>query len=148
MELTNEQISEFQRTFPIVIPDPSKLVETMLLELFKTHREYLSLFKKLSDVSYEKLATSPEFQLHAELVGSALRAVVDLLDKPDELKSVLFKLGAKHKKYGVTPEHIQNLGDILIGLVTDAIGEGQPQLLSLYKTTLAMVLNALSEACV
>ncbi|KAL5235477.1 hypothetical protein ACI65C_002887 [Semiaphis heraclei] len=117
------------------------------LELFRENPEYQSLFKRLKNLSIDELASNHQFMSHASKVGAALGSTIDHLDKPEELEKLLTNLGIKHKKYGLTAKHFQVIGDVLVAMISEAIGDNEPELLDLWKSSLTSVLNIIIAAC-
>ncbi|VVC25581.1 Globin,Globin-like [Cinara cedri] len=145
--LSSEQISELKKSWSKLARDPCRLASDLVIRLFKENPEYQSLFKRLKGLSVDELASNSQFKVHASKVGASLVSAVDHLDKPDELEELLTDLGIKHKKYGLTPTHFQVIGDVLISMIAEAIGDTEPELLNLWKSSLASVIEVVVAAC-
>ncbi|CAI6361044.1 unnamed protein product [Macrosiphum euphorbiae] len=140
------QISQLKDSWSLLAQDPSQLASALVIRLFKENPEYQSLFKKLKNLSIDELESNPQFMSHASKVGAALASTIDHLDKPEELEKLLTNLGIKHKQYGLTAKHFQVIGDVLVSMIAEAIGDSEPELLDLWKSSLTSVLSIIIAA--
>jgi hemoglobin-like flavoprotein len=58
----------------------------------------------------------------AKRLMAAVKAAVDDLDHLDEVVAFLVKLGARHARYGVRPEHFDAGGEALLWTLEQALG--------------------------
>ncbi|XP_026805815.1 neuroglobin-like [Rhopalosiphum maidis] len=141
------QISQLRDSWSVLAQNPTQLASALVIRLFKENPEYQSLFKRLKNLPMDELASNPQFMSHASKVGAALGSTIDHLDKPEELEKILTNLGIKHKKYGLTPKHFQVIGNVLVAMIAEAIGDTDPELLDLWKSSLTSVLSIVIAAC-
>jgi nitric oxide dioxygenase len=52
-----------------------------------------------------------------------LRALLGLLDRPEDLRRTLEELGARHVGYGVSPEHYAPVGAALLDMLAFVLGK-------------------------
>lgn len=77
--------------------------------------------------TWDELKGDKRLKMHAGRVTSALSALVDNLNNPDELKQVLNNMLMGHKARDITLEQFVNLQKVLIDFLKDALG---PQLMN------------------
>jgi hemoglobin-like flavoprotein len=58
----------------------------------------------------------------ARRLMAAMKVAVDSLERPDEVAPFLLKLGARHVRYGVGPEHLAVVPDALVWTLEQGLG--------------------------
>jgi hemoglobin-like flavoprotein len=64
-----------------------------------------------------------DIESQAAKLMDMLAAALSLLEKPDELVTVLEELGARHVEYGVQTAHYDTVGAALIGMLQSVLGK-------------------------
>ncbi|MCW1925394.1 globin domain-containing protein [Luteolibacter arcticus] len=52
-----------------------------------------------------------------------LAALLDMLEKPDELNEIMEEMGIRHLGYGVKDEHYATVGVALLGMLSSVLGK-------------------------
>jgi hemoglobin-like flavoprotein len=73
------------------------------------------------DPSLEALFRDDPAARRAKLMAG-LGAIVDALDRPQEVVAEVRELGRRHARYGVLPEHYATVGEALIRALAQALG--------------------------
>ncbi|XP_025422465.1 globin-like isoform X1 [Sipha flava] len=147
MALSPVQISRIRRSWSALAQDPTELASALVIRMFKENPEYISLFKRLKGLSIDELQSNSQFKAHASKVGGALGATIDHLDKPEKLEELLTDIGIKHRKYGLSPKHFEVIRNVLIAIIAEAIGDTDPELLDLWKSSLTGVMSIIVAGC-
>lgn len=89
-------------------------------ELGPAREFYRRLFELAPDA--QRLFTR-EIGLQAKKFADMLAWIVAHLGKPDELCKEMRELGARHRGYGVSPDHYASVGSSLIWMFKHALGD-------------------------
>lgn len=106
-----QQIESVRSDWALVERDPDRFVAGFYERLFGIDPAARRLFSDDMSQQRRKLAI-------------ALRFVVNQLDRPDQLRSVLVGLGQRHASYGVKPEHFDSVGRALVETLDEELGAG------------------------
>jgi hemoglobin-like flavoprotein len=99
----------------------------LLRESFESAQEYSNALTKLFYGRLFELApaTRPLFKTSIEEQSfkllNMLAAIIDALDRFEELRPMMFELGHKHVAYGARPEHYQILRKALLWALAQAL---------------------------
>jgi uncharacterized protein YjbI with pentapeptide repeats len=108
--LDADQVAEVRRTFELLAAQGVGPVELFYERLFAAAPETRPLFR-----------ADPAHQARKFL--SSLRVIVSALDSPIRHVAVLQSLGERHRGYGVAPAHYRVVGDTLISVLAERLGE-------------------------
>lgn len=64
-----------------------------------------------------------DIEAQADKLMAMLRQAIDLLDHPARLDPILRQLGHQHAGYGVEPTHYDLVGEALLGMLEDVLGD-------------------------
>lgn len=103
-------VNLLRSSFKLLAPKGNELVERFYGELFAKFPQVKPLFKN----------TSPKEQQKKLL--TALKLVINNLNKPEALQSALQDLGARHQGYGAEPAHFGAVKSTLLGVMRDMAG--------------------------
>jgi hypothetical protein len=70
--------------------------------LFRTYPDYLSLFQALAALDEQSLGGSSALHSHAKLFMVTMASIVESMDDPRRLDSVINTIVEKHKPFGLT----------------------------------------------
>jgi nitric oxide dioxygenase len=98
-------------SFDLVAPEKDKFAEAFYVRLFEKYPATRPFFAN-ADMSQQTRA-----------LAATLAVVVAGVEKGENLVPVLESLGARHKTYGVKPEHYPIVGEILIETFQSYLGE-------------------------
>jgi hemoglobin-like flavoprotein len=108
--LTPSQIGLVQSSFQQVLPIADTAGELLYGRIFALAPETRALF-------------GDDIRPQAKRLMRAVKDAVDGLDHLDDLVPILVKLGARHVKYGVRPEHFELGGEALIWTLEQGLGD-------------------------
>lgn len=98
-------------SFELIAPRADELAERFYQILFEDNPGVKPMFANTDMKNQQKM-----------LIG-ALSAVMDLLDKPEELTKVLHDMGAKHAEYDVKEEQFPAVGAALLKTLEEIAGD-------------------------
>jgi len=64
-----------------------------------------------------------DIEVQAQKLMAMLGQAVDLLEHPARLNSILKELGRRHAGYGVQTAHYELVGEALLGMLNDVLGD-------------------------
>ena len=108
--ITEAQIALVQSSFLHVLPIADTAGQLLYGRIFVLAPETRSLFEE--DIAPQ-----------ARRLMTAVRAAVDGLDNLEQIAPFLVKLGARHARYGVRPEHFDVGGEALLWTLEQGLGE-------------------------
>ena len=108
--ITEAQIVLAQSSFAHVLPIADTAGQLLYGRIFTLAPETRSLFDDDIEPQEKRLMT-------------AVKAAVDGLDNLEQLAPFLVKLGARHVRYGVTPEHFEVVAEALLWTLEQGLGE-------------------------
>jgi len=124
----------------------------LILQSFQSAEEYSIAFTKLFYGRLFELQPSlrPLFKISLEEQSrkllDTLRAVVESLDRFDELRPKLLELGRKHVTYGAKPEHYEVLRTALLWTFAQALGlEFDPETRAAWDQMLRLISEIMLE---
>ena len=83
-------------------------------------------------------------ETQAKKLTDMLAAAISLLERPSELESVLFRLGARHVEYGAKAEHYPVVAQALLDMLAEVLGgEFTPALRGAWSEMLHIVSNTM-----
>jgi len=97
-------------SFDLIAPDKDQFAEAFYQRLFEKYPETRAFFAN-TDISKQ-----------ARSLAATLAVVVAGVEKGEDLTPTLQKLGARHKTYGVLPEHYPVVGEVLIETFQNRLG--------------------------
>jgi nitric oxide dioxygenase len=110
MPLSPNEIRVIRETFALVEPIAGKATELFYKRLFEIAPDTRRLFKGDMGAQGRKLM-------------AALKALVDGLDRADQVLPVLERLGVSHRKYGVKEQHYDAVGAALLWTLSEGLGD-------------------------
>jgi len=108
--LTALQIQLVQSSFEQVLPIADAAGELLYGRIFELAPESRALF-------------GDDIRPQAKRLMGAVKAAVNGLDNLDDLVPFLVKLGARHVRYGVQPEHFEIGGEALMWTLEQGLGD-------------------------
>ncbi|KOX77511.1 Cytoglobin-2 [Melipona quadrifasciata] len=90
---------------------------------FKKYPEYQRYFPAFKDTPLNELPANKRFQAHCASVITALNNVIDSLHDPELMEASLVSLAERHKKRGQTKEEFQNLKEVTLEVLRQALGK-------------------------
>jgi hemoglobin-like flavoprotein len=107
--MTNEQKHLIRQTFDLVAPMADSVAAVFYRRLFELDPSLRALFPPMLVEQGRKLM---------QMLGAA----VGMLDRPQQLTSVLESLGRRHAGYGVRDEHYDTVGEALLWTLERGLG--------------------------
>ena len=107
--MTNEQKHLIRQTFDLVAPMSDSVAEVFYRRLFELDPSLRALFPPILVEQGRKLM---------QMLGAA----IGMLDRPQQLISVLETLGKRHTGYGVRDEHYDTVGEALLWTLERGLG--------------------------
>jgi nitric oxide dioxygenase len=108
--ITSEQIELVQTSFQQVLPIADVAGELLYERIFALAPEARALF-------------ADDIRPQARKTMAAVKLAVDGLNQLDKVAPYLVKLGARHVRYGVRPEHFDVVGGALMWTLEQGLGE-------------------------
>jgi nitric oxide dioxygenase len=108
--ITSQQIELVQSSFEQVLPIADIAGELLYGRIFELAPEARALFAE-------------DIRPQARRLMAAVKIAVDGLDRLEEVAPYLIKLGARHVRYGVRPEHFDVGGTALLWTLEQGLGE-------------------------
>ena len=108
--ITSEQIELVQSSFKQVLPIADVAGELLYGRIFVLAPETRALFDE-------------DIRPQAKRLMAAVKVAVDGLDHVEDVAPFLIKLGARHVRYGVRPEHFDVGGEALLWTLERGLGE-------------------------
>jgi hemoglobin-like flavoprotein len=108
--MTPEQIRHIQKSWAAVVPIASTAADLFYERLFDLDPSLRALFPADLSVQKKKLMD----MLHQVVLG---------LDELPALLPSVRELGARHRKYGVAPQHYETVGSALLWTLRKGLGE-------------------------
>ena len=97
-------------SFNLIAPNKDQFAEAFYQRLFEKYPQTRSFFAKT------------DMAVQARALAATLAVVVAGVEKGDDLTPTLQSLGARHKTYGVLPEHYPIVGEVLIETFQNRLG--------------------------
>jgi hemoglobin-like flavoprotein len=107
--MTNEQKHLIRQTFDLVAPMADSMAEVFYRRLFELDPSLRAMFPPVLVEQGRKLM---------QMLGAA----IGMLDRPQQLISVLESLGKRHAGYGVRDEHYDTVGEALLWTLERGLG--------------------------
>lgn len=107
--MTNEQKHLIRQTFDLVAPMADSVAAVFYRRLFELNPSLGALFPPILVEQGRKLM---------QMLGAA----IGMLDRPQQLISVLESLGKRHASYGVRDEHYDTVGEALLWTLERGLG--------------------------
>ena len=108
--ITEAQIAVVQSSFVHVLPIADTAGQLLYGRIFVLAPETRSLFEE--DIAPQ-----------AKRLMTAVKAAVDGLDNLEQIAPFLVKLGARHIRYGVRPQHFEVVAEALLWTLEQGLGE-------------------------
>jgi len=108
--LTNTDIDLVQDSFALVLPIADQAGMLFYGRIFELAPEARALF-------------GDDLPLQASRTMAAVKTAVDGLRDLDRIGPMLVRLGARHARYGVVPEHFEVVGAALMWTLEQGLGE-------------------------
>jgi nitric oxide dioxygenase len=108
--ITSQQIELVQSSFRQVLPIADIAGELLYRRVFELAPETRALFDE-------------DIRPQARRLMAAVKMAVDGLDRLETVAPFLIKLGARHVRYGVRPEHFEVGGAALLWTLEQGLGE-------------------------
>jgi hemoglobin-like flavoprotein len=109
--MTREDIYELRKSFAVVEGQSEVAALVFYKRLFELEPALQRMFRT-------------PIQQQAHKLIDALSLLVSLLDRPDALRAELEELGARHVRYGVEDRHYAIVGQALLDMLAQVLGEG------------------------
>jgi methyl-accepting chemotaxis protein len=97
-------------SFELIAPDKNQFAEAFYQRLFEKYPQTRPFF------------ANTDMSVQARSLATTLAVVVVGVEKGENLTPTLQTLGARHKTYGVLPEHYPIVGEILIETFQNRLG--------------------------
>ena len=107
--ITTEQIHIIRQTFSLVSPMADSVAAVFYRRLFELDPSLRAMFP-------------PSLLDQGRKLMQMLGAAVGLLERPEQLVSVLESLGKRHAGYGVRDEHYDTVGEALLWTLERGLG--------------------------
>ncbi|GGJ27628.1 globin domain-containing protein [Deinococcus roseus] len=114
MALTSSHLQLIRQTFHDLIPQDPEM-EVFFGDVF--YRRLFSQHPELQPLFHTQLAEQ------AHRLVTMLRWMVDHISEPATFAAQVHALGERHLKYGVKPEHYDQVGEALIWVLQETLGE-------------------------
>lgn len=121
--LTERQKKLVQNTWAVIRKDEVGSGVAVMTAFFKKYPEYQRHFAAFKDTPLDELPGNKRFQAHCASVITALSSVIDSLHDPGLMEASLISLAERHKKRGQTKEEFQNLKDVVLEVLRQALGK-------------------------
>jgi methyl-accepting chemotaxis protein len=109
--MTREEIAIIRADWRAVLTIADLAATLFYKKLFELDPSVRALFRDDLTEQKKKLVTM-------------LTIAVDKLDDPGVLEPIVRRLGRRHVRYGVRPEHYQTVGAALISTLREGLGDG------------------------
>ena len=107
--MTTEQIHIIRQTFSLVAPMEDSVATVFYRRLFELGPSLRAMFP-------------PSLVEQGRKLMQMLGAAIGMLDRPQQLISVLESLGKRHAGYGVRDEHYDTVGEALLWTLERGLG--------------------------
>jgi len=97
-------------SFDLIAPEKDQFAEAFYQRLFEKYPQTRPFF------------ANTDMSMQARALAATLALVVTGVEKGDDLTPTLQTLGARHKTYGVLPEHYPIVGEVLIETFQNKLG--------------------------
>lgn len=121
--LTERQKKLVQNTWAVIRKDEVASGIAVMTAFFKKYPEYQRYFPAFKDTPLNELPANKRFQAHCASVITALNNVIDSLHDPALMEASLVGLAERHKKRGQTKEEFQNLKEVTLEVLRQALGK-------------------------
>ena len=129
--LTSHQVQLVQSSFQHVLPIADVAGLLFYERIFTLAPEARALF-------------GDDIALQARRTMAALKTAVDGLDDVEQVAPFLIRLGARHVRYGVQPEHFAIVGEALLWTLEQGLGDQfTPDVRDAWEATYALVESAM-----
>ncbi|XP_076686489.1 globin-like [Andrena cerasifolii] len=119
--LTERQKKLVQNTWAVIRKDEVGSGVAVMIAFFKKYPEYQRYFSAFKDIPVNELPCNKRFQAHCASVITALNNVIDSLHDPGLMEASLIGLAERHKKRGQTKEEFQNLKEVILEVLRQAL---------------------------
>lgn len=124
-------------SFDLIAPEKDKFAEAFYLRLFEKYPQTRPFF------------ANADMSMQARSLAATLALVVASVEKGDDLTPALQALGARHKTYGVRPEHYPIVGEILIETFQKRLGSRwTPAFQNAWMEAFSTIAQVMSAECV
>jgi len=128
-------IALLRSSFETIRPQAEEAARTFYAHLLGTYPQVRPLFAQT------------DFSQQRKKLMATLAAIVQLVDKPDELHPLLQRLGVSHEAYGVRPEMYAFVSASLLATLAGALGKAwTPELAKSWVEALEVVGEAMIAA--
>ena len=97
-------------SFDLIAPNKDQFAEAFYQRLFEKYPQTRPFF------------ANTDMSMQARTLAATLALVVTGVEKGDDLTPTLQSLGARHRTYGVRPEHYPIVGEVLIETFQNRLG--------------------------
>jgi len=108
--ITNEQVELVQSSFAGLLPIADAVGEMLYSRIFELAPQARVLFNE-------------DIRPQVKRTMAAVKVAVDGLGRLDEVAPFLVRLGARHVRYGVQPEHFTVVGEALLWTLEQGLGD-------------------------
>ncbi|CAK9834328.1 unnamed protein product [Anthophora retusa] len=120
--LTERQKKLVQNTWAVIRKDEVGSGVAVMTAYFKKYPDYQRYFTAFMDTPLNELSANKRFQAHCASIITALNNVIDFLHDPGLMEASLIGLAERHKKRGQTEEQFQNLKEVILEVLRQALG--------------------------
>ncbi|XP_055336239.1 cytoglobin-2-like isoform X2 [Paramacrobiotus metropolitanus] len=118
----------------------------LFVRYFSRFPEFKDAFESLRDVRLQDIGKSHKLRAHSVQVMHALTALIDNLNDPDVLVSLLMKTGRNHAKRGMRPEHFTTLHTTTVDFLAFKLGHNFGHVhKTAWNKMLEMVMNIIQQ---
>ncbi|XP_053975238.1 globin-like isoform X2 [Hylaeus anthracinus] len=135
--LTEKQKKLVQNTWAVIRKDEVGSGIAVMTAFFTKYPEYQRYFSAFKDTPIDELPDNKRFQAHCASVITALSNVIDSLHDPGLMEASLIGLAERHKIRGQRKEEFQNLKDVVLEVLRQALGKQfTPEVAEAWRKTL------------
>ncbi|CAL7936063.1 unnamed protein product [Xylocopa violacea] len=144
--LTDRQKKLVQNTWAPLRKDEVASGVAVMTAFFKKYPEYQRYFTAFMDTPLNELPANKRFQAHCASIIVALNTVIDSLHDPGLMEASLIGLAERHKKRGQTKEEFENLKEVVLDVLRQALGrQYTPEVAEAWSKTLNAAFTKIYE---
>ncbi|XP_076299292.1 globin-like [Lasioglossum baleicum] len=121
--LTEKQKKLVHNTWAVIRKDEVGSGVAVMSAFLTKYPEYQQYFEPFKDIPVTELPANKRFQAHCAGIIAALNTVIDSLHDPGLMEASLISLAERHKKRGQKKEEFQNLKEVIMEVLRQALGK-------------------------
>lgn len=132
--LTQRDIYNVQKTWALAYKDRIGTGMELMKRFFDAYPENRNFFQSFKDMGHEEMQANNQFRAHVVNLMTALNNTIEHLAQPDIVTAMMTKLGDSHAKRKITSKNFNELKEVLVKLLIDAVHLNKECLLSWDRT--------------